>query len=230
MAKLLEFTLSGSYRNSAGDICDFDALKVTVPKNTEEICFMHIKARYAVRAVNADPRFSKDRAQRVRQLFVDSVKEVEGDLSFVGKNLKELTEAEMQDLATAKDLRGIPLPTKQSGFSLREMRVRAYSEYVEKVLKGKRVLWREGKFDFATAKDYTISDGASRVEDEGKISNEKVIELEQRPSAPVDMGAKDDPAERFSLQELKQLANEAKISYDDETATVQELYKRLFNA
>lgn len=230
--KLLEFTLSGSYRNSNAEIVDFDGVKVVVPKNAEDICFMHIKSRYAVQAVNADPRYSKERASRVRQLFVDGFKEVEGELSFAGKNLKELSERELQDLATFYDLRGIPLPTRQSGFSLREMRVRAYAEYVERVMKGKRVQWREGKFDFAKAADIKLETGAAapRVESEGKISNEKILELEQKPSAPVAMGEREDPATRFTLEELKQLADENKISYDDETATVQELHARLFNS
>lgn len=228
MAKLLEYTLSGSYRNSNAEIVDFDGVKVVVPKNAEDVCFMHIKTRYAVQAVSADPRYSKERAGRIRQLFVDNVKEVDGELSFAGKNLKELSEREMQDLATFYDLRGIPLPTRQSGFSLREMRVRAYAEYVERVQKGKRVQWREGKFDFAKAANIILEGGAAaapRVEKEGKITNEQIIQKEQETTT-----TSDDPAERFTLAELKQLADENKISYDDETATVKELYARLFNS
>lgn len=207
MAKLLEMTISGSYHDSKKEICDFEGVKVVLPATAENIAEMHMQSRYALRAIRADKRYQGKSISKTRQTFVDEIKEVEGNLSFVGKDIKLMTEEELQDLAVAKDLRGIPLPKAQSGLSLREMRVIAYAEYVEKVLGGAPVKWRDEGFNFATV-PAVIVDGGARTEKAGKVSNEDIIAAEQRSTSTAD-----DPRTRFTLPELKKLADEKQIPY-----------------
>jgi hypothetical protein len=222
--ELIEVTISGSYRNSKKEHIDYDGVKFLMPAIDEETRLMHIKTRYALASINADPRYKEERAASLRQVFIDDVKPVKGKPSFLGKKIKELTDPEMQDLATAKDLRGIPAPSKQSGLSLREMRIRAYAEYVEKVLKLGAVKWREPDFNFAAQPDFEIKDAAARKEKAVKVTNEEFLENESRNTS-LD---KDDPSSRFTLKELQQLAQSKNIDYDG--LSLEQLYAKLYKA
>lgn len=221
MAKLLEMTISGSYQDSKRETCDFEGVKVVLPATAENIAEMHMQSRYALRAIRADKRFEGKSISRVRQCFTDDIKETEGKLSFVGKDIKEMSEEELQDLATAKDLRGIPLPKSQSGMSLREMRTVAYAEYSEKVLGTDPVKWRDEGFNFAKLPPLVV-DGVQRQEKAGKVSNEDIIAAEQRSTSTAD-----DPRTRFTLPELKKLADEKQIPYHPSIG-FDTLYQKLY--
>lgn len=223
--KFYQFTISGSYHNSKKEICDYEGVVVKVPfTELEEIAVMHLQSRYAMVAIRNDERYKEDRVHHLRQVFVDKTEIVEGNLSFVGKDLKELTDEEMQDLATAKDLRGIPLPKQQSSMSLRDMRVLTYIAYSEKVL-GKEIdsKTREEITNNFAKQPSIIVDGAGRVETTGKVSNDEMIEDEQRNTGE---GSK--PEDRFTLIELKTLARQKQISFDENTKDEKKLFNYLY--
>lgn len=228
--RLLEFTISGSYVNSKNEIIDFENVSGLIPMCEEKIGEMHVQDRYATMWVkeakkeNGEPKYP-ERVDRIRQVFVDDIQETTGPLSFVGKSIKELNVQELQDLATAKDLRPIPLPN--SGMSLREMRASAYRAYEEKINK-KKMKMEDVLEKFSKLPDIVLT-SHGRTEDSEKVSNEEIIELEQRASKPVAMGERDDPRNRFTIQELRTIADTKRIVYNEDT-TFEELFSELFPA
>jgi hypothetical protein len=234
--KYLEFTISGSYYNSKKEIVDFDNVTGKIPLCDEDngVGSMHVRGRFARKWVkeavdkNGDLRYP-ERINKLRQVHIDNIKQAFGTYSFIGKNIKELNVDEMQELAVAKDLRFIPLP--EDGLDLRDMRVRSYVAYSEKVLR-KTIKWQAEDFNFAKL-PALILDGNLRCEEGLKISNEEIIEREANNSKPTEYGQKDNPADRFTLAELKSIADEKNIEYDQSLSDddlFRALYSKLFSA
>lgn len=230
--RFLEFTISGSYYNSKKEVIDFDGVKGIIPFCDEEngVGSMHVRSRFASKWVREEKDRHGDvkypeRIDRMRQVFIDDVKETTGTLSFVGKNLKELGIDEMQELAVAKDIRMIPLP--KAGMSKRDMQILAYVGYADKVLK-KTIKYQEEGFNFAKLPDI-ILDGQGRREISQKLSNDEMIDLEaDKMKAPVGLGERDNPKARFSIEELRQILDGKKVSYDQD-ASFDELYSKAFS-
>ena len=227
----LEFTISGCYYDSKKETIDFEGVKIKIPACDEDkgIGSMHVRGRYVIKALrqavdkDGNPKYPK-RIEKIRQVFVDDVVKVKGRLSFVGKDIKELSVDEMQDLATSKDLRFIPTP--QSGMSKRDMLIRTYVAYADKVLE-KTIKWQEENFNFAKLPSI-ILDATSRSEESGKITNEEMIDME-RNSKPTSYGQRDNPEDRFTLEELKTIADSKNIRYANDVE-FKDLYSALFSA
>lgn len=227
--RFLEFTISGSYYNSKKETIDFEKVKGRIPFCDEDngVGSMHVRGRFAAKWIkdtvdNLGISRYQDRIEKMRQVFVDDVQPVYGELSFVGKDIKELSIEEMQELAVAKDLRFVPLPN--SGLSKRDMLIRTYVAYSEKVLL-KKIKYQEESFNFAKLPSI-ILDGQLRQEKSEKITNEEIIAREQEPTRSV-LGGRDDPKARFSMAELLQVAEQKKIAVLEGT-THEELYAQLF--
>lgn len=227
--RFLEFTISGSYYNSKKETVDFDGVKGRIPFCDEDngVGSMHVRGRFAARwikdAVKADgTQKYPERLEKLRQVFVDDVQPVSGKLSFVGKDIKELSIEEMQELAVAKDLRFIPLPN--SGMSKRDMLIRTYVAYSEKVLL-KKIKYQEENFNFAKLPSIILT-ADLRQEKAQKITNDEVIELEGRPTKSA-YGEKDNPKARFSMEELLQIAEQKSLDVV-EGATFEDLYAMCF--
>ncbi len=225
----IEFTVSGCYYDSRKETIDFEGLKIRVPANDEEICEMNVRRRYTLAAIkeaknkDGEPKYPK-RVEKIRQIFIDDSRPCKGAYTFVGKNIKEISNDELQDLATRKDLRFIPLPN--SGLSRRDALIRAYVAFADKMF-NKEIKWQEEKFNFAKLPDI-ILDGRVRTEGEGKITNEEMIAQEQ--NAPTtDYGVRDNPRNRFTIEELKAIADNKNIQYPDDVDFTN-LYNKLFSA
>ena len=139
-------------------------------------------------------------------------------MSYIGKDIKGMTFEELQDLATAKDLRFIPAAKED----MRVARVRAYATYSERVLK-KTLDWQASDFldAFAKMPEIIVND-ADALEIEQKISNDEIIDAEMSSTS-----TSDDPRTRFTLPELKKLANEKNIAYDQDIG-FDDMYKKLY--
>lgn len=203
MTKLVKVTVSGSFRDGNNNIVDFDNMTGVVPSTDEERIAMHVQSRYVPIWISKNKDI-KQRPKNIRQVFIDNIsEEYDGELSCVGKNIKELSYEELQDLATLKDLRGIPL--YRNG-SLRDNRVKAIEEYSKHILKNE--IAKDTKFDLLP--DITVEDG-SKYYEQKKVSNDVSIALEARQSgldAEIPKGEK-----HISFAELKQLADEMGITY-----------------
>lgn len=230
MVKQLQVTISGTYYNSKKEKVDFDKIVGHIPLVSEEHAAMHVRGRYAVRWIK-EAKDKKgellypERIDRLHQCFIDNIREVEGkEFSFVGKDIKEMSQDELQDLATAKDIRAVPLPA--SGFSKRNMLELAYAGYCKSVLKRPlKPAPHEAGFNFSKLPALVV-DGSVRVDNTKKLSNDEVIEGAQRPQKG-ELNTKPTPETAFSREELCQLADEAEIEYDENTSHA-DLYKAVF--
>lgn len=209
--KALKALISGSYKTTQGDIIDFEDVTGVIPLVDDEHAFMHIKSRYAATWVkdaltSTDKKVYPERIEKVREVFLDDTDEVEANFSYVGKDIKKMDYDELQDLATAKDLRYIPLPKRISGFSLREARMRAYICYSEKVL-DKIIDQNEEGFNFAKLPELVVDAGA-RVEASKTVTNDEVIDNEMQHHVNNKR-----PEADLSLDELKRIADDKGIRY-----------------
>ena len=210
--KALKVTVSGSYRTANKEIVDFENVSGVIPFVEEEIAIMHTQGRYTVTWIknamneNGEKVYPKRTDGYPRQIFVDSIEEVSVDpFSFIGKDIKEMDYAELQDLATMKDLRKIPLPKEISDMSIREMREVAYLEYAVNV-DGQYFGDKNQDFNYSRAPALIVKDGA-RKDESIKLTNDEIIEQEQS-SQSID-GAKND----LTINDLKAIAKNKNISY-----------------
>ena len=136
----LKIIISGSYKKVGdGEIIDFDNVEIIMPLVAEEYAIAAARKRYAYSAIKAT--LDKDGAQKyqkpiekIRDVHIDDIQEIEHSFEYVGKGIKEMSEEDLQHLAVEKGLREIPLPRRQSGLSMREIRQQAYVIFAERVL------------------------------------------------------------------------------------------------
>lgn len=183
--KALKATISGSYVGADREIFDFSNLSGTLPYQAEDIATMHIRGRYALMWITKSEAH-KARVMSIRECYIDELVEVDAKFSFVGKNIQEMTREELQDLATAKDLRGIPLFRT----SERDMREKAYIAYCDKILDQDvmhKTLVRDGNrqteilvkpgdigFNFMKLNPIIVGNAENR-EEEAKPDNEAIL-------------------------------------------------------
>lgn len=140
-ANALKLTISGSYKKAGdGEIVDFDGVEVIMPLVDEELAIAAARKRYAYSAIKAmvdkktgEKKYPKP-IDHIRQVHVDDMEEIEYEFAYVGKGIKEMDEEDFQHLAVEKGLREIPLPRRQSGLGMRELRQKAYIIFAERVL------------------------------------------------------------------------------------------------
>ncbi len=233
--RALKVTISGDYYNSKKEKVDFDKVEGVIPWCDEEkgIASMHVRGRYAINwiknAKNDDgtPKYP-ERIDRIHQCFIDDVEETKASFSFIGKDIKELSQEELQDLATAKNIMKVPLPN--SGHSKRSMLELTYAAYCHFVLNKKlKPEPHEPGFNFSKLPSLFL-DASGRVDNTRKLSNDEVIEAEMR-GKKVNLGESKASSENaFSLDELKQLYTETTGQPPDDGITHADLYKALFSA
>lgn len=270
-SKTLRVTVSGSYKGPNKNTESFDELSGVIPRMDDDKVQQMVITRYALiwvqkakkndGAGNQVPRFSG--FQKLRQRFIDSVDDTylpefdkDGkptgkvtnepdmrDLSYVDKDIMQMNMEELQDLAAANDLSGVPL---YRATSLTAMRRMAFSEYAIKVLG----LFEEGtdreslkkgapstnKYDHKTMgfnphnfepiiaddqirRQRAATDMEESIED--SLANEN--ELLQRPK--TDAGT---PQSALTLKKLQAIADSKNISYNKNTS-FKELHRKIFS-
>lgn len=244
MAKALKITISGSYRNSKNEAIDFSEITGVIPYTTEDHAKMHVRGRYAAMWIaqakdrKTGEKLYKERLDSLRQVFIDSIEEVDEDFSYVGKDIKQMSYEELQDLATAKDLRRISLPKELSGVDLREMREMAYMDYAAKILgmndtnrlDPKNPLPVEERinpliegYDFAKLPPLVV-DGELRIDKTKKITNEEMLELEANTTSLTSK-----PGSNLTLDGLRKIAHEKGIKFHPNIG-FDALYEKIFGS
>ena len=117
MSNTLKVTISGSYRSANRQIESFDGVVGLMPNLAEDKATQMAIKRYAriwvSQEKNKDGEPKYKHIANIRQVFVDSIEDNEENpkavLSYVGKNIMEMNFEELQDLAAANDLNGVPL-------------------------------------------------------------------------------------------------------------------------
>lgn len=207
-------TISGTYRNSKKEVFDFEGVTGYIPYVEDEVATAAVIKRYAYMWVK-EHKDTKERLATIREVFVDDMEQTEYAFSYVGKNIKEMSYEELQDLATAKELRAIPL-WKKGG--LRQARVVAYAEYSEKLL-GREIDYKKEGFNFAKL-PALLADGTTERNVAKTFSNDEILDMEQ------DNTSTGKP--NFSREELEQMANEKGITFNA-AITDEKLYQKVFN-
>lgn len=229
--KALQVTISGSYRNSKREVFDFENVTGVIPAVDHDLAAMHVRGRYALPwvkgATNKDgEKLYPERIEDMRQVFIDDIKEVElkEPMSFMGKDIKEMSFEELQDLATFKDLRTIPLPKELSGVSLREMRVAAYAAYSD-AFNGTDLMKEKDQegFNYASLPALVV-EGASRRDPTVKLTNEEVLAQEEKK---MDIGST--PKSNMTIDELRKIAKSKNIPFTPNTG-FDDLYNKIYGA
>jgi hypothetical protein len=172
--KALRVTISGSYRTADKDIIDYNVSGVIPFIGNEDILIMHIRRRYAAMWIAASNKY-KDRVLSIRECYIDKIELIEAEFSFVGKDIIEMTQEELQDLASVKDLRSIPLYKKTS---TRQMQNVAYASYAKSVL-GQQIDEKEEAFNIAKLPPIIVKDPSWQQDKTKKHTNEEILASEQ---------------------------------------------------
>ncbi|MFA5116368.1 MAG: hypothetical protein WC486_03710 [Candidatus Omnitrophota bacterium] len=208
---LLKVTVSGDYRTSGklgSDIVDFEGVVVMMPECHEDFIMPNVQNRLLQIAIKNDKRYTQ-RFEMFRSVYIDKVEKVDGKPSVVGKNIKELSWEELQELACYKNLRLIPA---YRGTDLRYAREVAYAEYSKHIL-GKEIDREAKGYNFAELPDLFVDGSEKKAVSPKQQTNEEAIKEEQDNSGP---GAD----KTFTLAELKQIAKDkgiklpANVSYE----------------
>lgn len=212
-SKAYKVTISGSYRGADNEIFDYSGVIGTIPFTDEEIATMHVRGRYARMWIMKDTKF-KDRLYSVRECYIDEMVECEAEFSYLGKDIRAMTQEELQDLATAKDLRLIPLYKKGSE---REARTKAYAAYSAHII-GVEVKYQEEGFNLMKQPPIVVTDGSWRKDDTKKLTNEEILDSE------ADLN---NPTTTLSRKELEHLARNQGIEFHPKISD-QKLYQRIY--
>ena len=215
MAKVYKVTISGSYRtDEIGKYADYQDVQGIIPFCDADIAKMHVIRRYSTMWIKKNPQKYPRRLNSMRQCFVDGLDEAEGELSFIGKDIKKMSWEELQDLACAKDIREIPFFQKGS---LRTAQEKAYQLYSAQVLKSP-IDTNKDDYNFGKLPPLFVG-SISRRDDTVKLTNDEVLDMEQ--------DKKVSPKQALSLVELKQIADAQDIKYHP-SVSYDKLYERVF--
>lgn len=91
----------------------------------------HVLRRFIPLLIKKDKKFAQKLFSKIRSLVITDIKELDGNCYLEGKDINELNEWEIQDLACLYDLYEVPLAGQ---FSITELRERAILAYMKKVL------------------------------------------------------------------------------------------------
>lgn len=151
---LYEVQVSGAYRNQQAGLVDFEE-KILMPVCDEEWVKSNIINRCLKRHFEAKKakRFDSNYScfiDSVNQIeFIDKNKKTPAQPSCLGKNIKELNHAEIQEVAILYNLFRVPL---YKACDLREAKRVCYREYANEILK----MGLNEDFDFNAAPDLII--------------------------------------------------------------------------
>jgi hypothetical protein len=213
-AKAYQVTISGSYRGAENKVYDYSDVKGVIPFTDEELATMHVRGRYAKMWIMRDAKKYKERIYSVRECHIDAMEVIEGDFSYLGKDIREMTQEELQDLATAKDLRSVPLYKVGSE---RDARTKAYAAYSQHILR-KVVKYQETGFNLMKQPPIVVTDPSWRKDSTKKRSNDQIME---------DEAVIGQPKTALSRDELEELATSMNVAFDEKISD-QVLYKRIY--
>lgn len=150
---MLEVEISGSYRNQKEGLVDYDKEKILIPVCDDEWIKSNIMNRCLRRHFSTKkdaPRFDSN-----YRCSIDKVTRVKDKSpSFLGKNIRDLTHEEAQEVAMFYNLSSVPL---YKDTDLRETKNVLYKEYCKHVLK----LEITSEVDIASAPDVIIPEDNS---------------------------------------------------------------------
>ena len=132
---MLEVTVEGIYESDTGSgQKKYQSFKYTFKTSRvrEKGIETHVMRRFIPMLIEKDKKNSGIIFSRLKSFLITSIKKVDDSNSIIGKNIRNFSIWEIQDLAATFDLLKVPLP---NSCSITEMRDLAILAYMEKVLK-----------------------------------------------------------------------------------------------
>ncbi len=208
--KAYSVTISGSFRSAANEVFDFSDVTGHIPYCSEKLLSSVVVARYAYMWLLKQNKLP-NRVYSIRDVHIDDASVVKSHpFSFVGKDIRDMSFEELQDVATSKNIREIPL---FKSMSLREAIVKAYGIYAERVNKV------DGAVKETKKSTFNIKKAPALIVTEDLVADENVQQLDPNVN---NMGQIS-----ISMEDLKTEADVRGIAYDDETEHA-ELYEKVF--
>lgn len=137
--KALKLTFSGSYKASNNEIFGFEGIEGVVPFQDKDIAYRHASVRHlpmwiSEKAQETNKAISVRAIKNLREKVLDRVEEVEHEFTFEGKDIREMTFEEIQDVALMFNLTEVPV---YKNGSLVSQRNALYGIYSSEILKNK---------------------------------------------------------------------------------------------
>ena len=238
----LKVIISGSFKASDGEIESFDNVQGIIPRLSTDIlpgdtiskADQMIITRYAPiwigreRKANDKDAPKYKRVQKVRQVFIDSIDDNDDDgvLDYVGMDVMKMNFEQLQDFAAANDLSAIP---RYKVNSLAHARRVAWSEAARKIYgaEGPEFMWTNQAFN-PSKHEPIIADGEVRMSGAKGANIEETIDREALALQGKAKANVSDPTQsRLSLDQLKAIADEKKITYS-KTIGYEQLYSKIY--
>jgi hypothetical protein len=251
---LLKVVISGSFKTATKEIIGFDNVIGYIPPLDYEKAEQMVRRRYARIWISQERKKERDgtltdepkykHIQRIREVFIDSIDDVEKDdpnygkqLSYVGKDIMEMNFEELQDLAAAKDLIQVPLYKVGSPVNARRV---AFVEYANKVLGWTESVenprtkemedvpldWRRGGFKPSNYPQIVV-DGKIRRDANGAVDVERSLEIEALVEKHDKVAPPSTGNGRLSIDQLRAIATSKNIHYTEGTSYTA-LYNKLY--
>lgn len=202
--KAYKVTASGDYATEDYKRVDFSGLQGIIPAVDRDLAEQALRMRYAPMWLSQSEKYTQ-RMKKLRGCFMDSMEEIDYEFSYVGKDVKELSYEELQDLATALQLRRVPLYKKSS---LQETRRIAYVEYSNKLRKT-HLSEKSDEFDYASLPPLIV---------EEQIINTRVI-----PKTNTQVLDEIQKGMEYTIDDLRNMLTERGVKFDKRLG-----YDRLF--
>lgn len=132
---MFKITVEGVYESDTGSgqrQYEGYSYDFSISKPTERGIMTHIQRRFIPYLIGKDKAKVSKIFSRLRTCIITNTQTVDDKKSIIGKDINELTEWEIQDLACLFDLYEVPLPHT---CSITEMREKAIIAYMKTVLK-----------------------------------------------------------------------------------------------
>lgn len=188
----------GTYKATDKTNVGYD-LSGIVPFNDIDIVEYHMRSRHIPIWLQqkAKKEFSgkevKTFLKTLEMWIDDAIEEVDHEFSFIGKDIKQMTREELQDLALYKDLRAIPLYHKSSVRSMRERAYKAYKKHIDDKFDDKY-------FDYATAEPLIVEGEPNRSKHEA-VSNDALLDIREKIiNTPQTMDALKQYADKLGIK------------------------------
>lgn len=176
---MLKVTVSGSYSVPNGknnDIRDFEEIVEVMPDCKDEAhAIMYVRSRFMSMWLKKNG-ITSARDVVLREVYIEDIEKVDGAPKYKGKDIKEMTMEEIQELAADKDLRRVPLWKDGSLINMRRI---AYIEYTKLILRKGYTKQEENDFNLRLASNFTV-DGDARAEAEEKLTNEQILDAAEK--------------------------------------------------
>ncbi len=237
--KLKKVSISGRYK-SGEKTKDFQVSGL-VPAVNDDKVRQHVQARYAPMWISDGGKNS--RPDTICPCYIDEIETVEAKkLTLIGKNIKEMSFEELQDLATLFDLMGIPLYKEDSLSETRRKAILEWSVMIDGANREEAKIVKEGMLSDMPDIIVKVEGSEDEPEVPAPVEPAPVVVEKTAPVAPTPIVApepiaadptnKADPTqiteEGLTIEDMREIATKNDIKFNAAIG-FDKLYDRLLD-